>query len=104
MATGALRESHLNIATAWEHLATEAEASASKSMQEDTLVQAIRHVKESDGRVARQRARVEQLERGGHSGLAEDARSVLTLLEDTLATTQDRLRSELRAHGLADVM
>jgi len=102
-AKGTLRESYLAIAASWEHLAAEAEASASEPTREDALTQAIRHVKEGDVRVARQRARVEQRERCGHSELAEDARKVLTLLGDSLADARDRLRSELRAHGLVDV-
>ena len=42
--------------------------------REDKLAAAVRHCKECEARFARQKARVEQLEQGGHSDLAAEAR------------------------------
>jgi len=44
-------------------------------------------LKEREERVARQKARLEKLEQGGHWDLAKEARHVLNLLEDALRET-----------------
>ena len=56
-------------------------------MREDHLAGAESLLKEREQRVARQKARLEKLEEGGHWDLAKEARHVLNLLEDTLRET-----------------
>jgi predicted nuclease with RNAse H fold len=70
--------------------------------REDSLAAATRHFKECEQRLARQKTRVAQLEQGGHSDLAAEARSVLKLLEEALQLAGVRLRSERHARGLSD--
>ena len=56
-------------------------------MREHHLAGAECLLKERDQRVARQKARLEKLEQGGHWDLAREARQVLNLLEDALRET-----------------
>jgi hypothetical protein len=58
---------------------------------ERTIEAAIRTVAEQEKRVARQRARIEELERQQHPELAEDARGILRLLEEFLERNKQEL-------------
>ena len=71
-------------------------------LRDNALAAAARHFKECEKRLARQNERVKQLEERGHSDLAAEARSVLTLLEQALHQAEDRLRTERRARGLPE--
>jgi hypothetical protein len=53
-------------------------------LREHHLADAASLLKEREERVARQKARLEKLEQGGHWDLAREARQVLKLLEDAL--------------------
>jgi hypothetical protein len=57
-------------------------------MREYHLAGALSLLKEREERVARQKARLEKLEQGGHWDLAKDARQVLELLEAALHETK----------------
>ena len=70
--------------------------------RDNALAAAGRHFKECEKRLARQAERVRQLEERGHTDLAAEARSVLTLLEEALRQAGDRLRTERRAQGLPE--
>ena len=56
-------------------------------MREHHLADAACLLKEREERVARQKARLEKLEQGGHRDLAKEARHVLELLETALRET-----------------
>ncbi len=56
-------------------------------MREHHLADAALLLKEREERVARQKARLEKLEQGGHWDLAKEARQVLELLEAALRET-----------------
>jgi hypothetical protein len=56
-------------------------------MREHHLADAASLLKEREERVARQKARLEKLEQGGHWDLAKEARRVLELLEAGLRET-----------------
>jgi hypothetical protein len=70
--------------------------------RDNALAEAARDFKECEKRVARQKTRLEKLERGGHSDLALEAGSVLKLLDAGLTQARERLRAERRARGLPE--
>jgi hypothetical protein len=57
-------------------------------LREHHLADAASLRKEREERVARQKARLEKLEQGGHRDLAREARHVLELLEAALHETK----------------
>ena len=70
--------------------------------RDNALAAAARRFKDCEQRVARQKARLEQLEQGGRSDLAAEAQGTLTLLEDALNEAREQLRAERRARGLPE--
>jgi hypothetical protein len=58
---------------------------------EDRLSMARRHVLEGEGRVARQRLLIAELDRDGHAELAVKARQLLATFETTLRLEREDL-------------
>ena len=70
---------------------------------QDDFARAELHMRESEERVARQRARVEQIEQietGGRTHRVAAARELLANLEITLDLLRDQLRSECFTRGV----
>ncbi|MBL6459469.1 hypothetical protein JMJ55_29595 [Belnapia sp. T6] len=66
---------------------------------EDALAMAERHVREGEGRVARQIAIVEQMNGDNRPEAAAAARTLLVTLETTLDLMREHLRIEREARG-----
>jgi hypothetical protein len=68
------------------------------SQPESVLVEAERHVREAEERVARQATFIEKLERDGHARASEEARKLLASFEQTLDVQRQHLAVEREAH------
>ncbi len=75
---------------------------ADRTLQQDHLALAERHVAEGENTVAHQQRIVAELERDGHTAAAEKARELLAKFEEALAlhvAHRERLLNELRRGG-----
>jgi hypothetical protein len=66
---------------------------------EDPIAQSERHIREGTERVARHKARIEKMERDGHSQAAIEARKVPATMERTLELAHEHLRIERKSHS-----
>jgi len=71
---------------AWCSAAPGLPLEAAMTAPEDALVQAKRHVREGEARIARQIALIEKLDRSGHDHVADAARELLEVFQDVLET------------------
>ncbi len=74
---------------------------AAMAAPEDPIAQAQRHVREAEAHIARQSKLIEELERDGHTRMAEQARTVLNTIRHTLELARQHLRLEQKHHGTA---
>ena len=70
------------------------------TQREDPLAQAERHVREGEGRIARQHEIIAELDRDGHAPMAAEARQLLATLQQTLDLAREHLHIERRERGL----
>jgi len=68
-------------------------------MAEDSLGQAERHVRKGEERVRRQTEILADLERDNHPRLAQEAKKVLAVLEETLRLSREHLHREQGERG-----